>query len=57
LEIPSCRSSGTGQSKTTANIAALLAAFGERAGVIDADIPSPRIHARLGITRQTSGLA
>ena len=35
---------GTGKSNTTANIAAHLAAAGERVGVIDTDIQSPGIH-------------
>ena len=35
---------GTGKSNTTANISALLAAEGQRVGVIDTDIQSPGIH-------------
>ena len=35
---------GTGKSNTTANIAALLAAQGQRVGVVDTDIQSPGIH-------------
>jgi septum site-determining protein MinD len=35
---------GTGKSNTTANLAALLAAAGQRVGVIDTDIQSPGIH-------------
>jgi len=35
---------GTGKSNTTANLAALLAASGQRIGIVDADIQSPGIH-------------
>ena len=35
---------GTGKSNTTANISVLLAAEGQRVGVIDTDIQSPGIH-------------
>jgi septum site-determining protein MinD len=35
---------GTGKSNTTANLAAHLAAAGQRVGVIDTDIQSPGIH-------------
>lgn len=35
---------GTGKSNTTANLAALLAAEGNRVGVVDTDIQSPGIH-------------
>ncbi|MCB0084063.1 MAG: P-loop NTPase, partial [Caldilineaceae bacterium] len=35
---------GTGKSNTTANLATLLAAGGQRVGVIDTDIQSPGIH-------------
>ena len=35
---------GTGKSKTTANVAAILAQQGRRVGVIVADIPSQGIH-------------
>ena len=35
---------GTGKSNTTANISTLLAAAGQRVGVIDTDIQSPGIH-------------
>lgn len=35
---------GTGKSNTTANLAAQLAAMGNRVGVIDTDIQSPGIH-------------
>jgi MinD-like ATPase involved in chromosome partitioning or flagellar assembly len=40
---------GTGKSNTTANLAALLAADGQRVGVIDTDIQSPGIHVLFGL--------
>lgn len=40
---------GTGKSNTTANIAGLLAAEGQRVGVIDTDIQSPGIHVLFGL--------
>jgi MinD-like ATPase involved in chromosome partitioning or flagellar assembly len=40
---------GTGKSNTTANLATLLAAAGQRIGVIDADIQSPGIHILFGL--------
>ena len=40
---------GTGKSNTTANLAALLAADGQRVGVIDTDIQSPGIHVLFGV--------
>lgn len=40
---------GTGKSNTTANIAALLAAEGQRVGVVDTDIQSPGIHVLFGL--------
>jgi MinD-like ATPase involved in chromosome partitioning or flagellar assembly len=40
---------GTGKSNTTANVAALLAAEGQRVGVIDTDIQSPGIHVLFGL--------
>jgi MinD-like ATPase involved in chromosome partitioning or flagellar assembly len=40
---------GTGKSNTTANVAALLAAGGQRVGVIDTDIQSPGIHILFGL--------
>ncbi len=40
---------GTGKSNTTANLAALLAASGQRVGVIDTDIQSPGIHILFGL--------
>ena len=41
---------GTGKSNTTANLAALAAAAGQRVGVIDGDIQSPGIHVLFGFT-------
>jgi len=41
---------GTGKSNTTANIAALLAAEGQRVGVVDTDIQSPGIHILFGLS-------
>ncbi len=40
---------GTGKSNTTANLAAVLAAQGQRVGIIDADIQSPGIHILFGL--------
>lgn len=40
---------GTGKSNTTANLAALLAASGQRVGVVDTDILSPGIHVLFGL--------
>ena len=40
---------GTGKSNTTANLAAVLAADGQRVGVIDTDIQSPGIHVLFGL--------
>ena len=40
---------GTGKSNTTANVAAVLAAEGQRVGVIDTDIQSPGIHILFGL--------
>ncbi|MCB9147909.1 MAG: MinD/ParA family protein [Caldilineaceae bacterium] len=40
---------GTGKSNTTANLATLLAAGGQRVGVIDTDIQSPGIHVLFGL--------
>jgi septum site-determining protein MinD len=40
---------GTGKSNTTANLAALLAAGGQRVGVVDTDIQSPGIHVLFGL--------
>ncbi len=39
---------GNGKSSITANVAALLAAAGQRVGVIDADLQSPGVHLLLG---------
>ncbi len=41
---------GTGKSNTTANLAAVLAAEGQRVGVIDTDIQSPGIHIVFGLS-------
>lgn len=41
---------GTGKSNTTANVAAILAAQGQRVGVIDTDIQSPGIHVLFGFS-------
>jgi MinD-like ATPase involved in chromosome partitioning or flagellar assembly len=40
---------GTGKSNTTANLAALFAAEGQRVGVVDTDIQSPGIHVLFGL--------
>jgi len=40
---------GTGKSNTTANVSTLLAAEGQRVGVIDTDIQSPGIHVLFGL--------
>jgi MinD-like ATPase involved in chromosome partitioning or flagellar assembly len=40
---------GTGKSNTTANLAVLLAAGGQRVGVVDTDIMSPGIHVLFGL--------
>ncbi len=40
---------GTGKSNTIANVATLLAAEGQRVGVIDTDIQSPGIHVLFGM--------
>jgi MinD-like ATPase involved in chromosome partitioning or flagellar assembly len=40
---------GTGKSNTTANVTALLAAEGQRVGIIDTDIVSPGIHVLFGL--------
>src|SRR5215211_117758 len=44
---------GTGKSNTAANVATLLAAGGQRIGVVDTDIQSPGIHVLFGMTRET----
>lgn len=46
---------GTGKSNTTANLAALLAAAGQRVGVIDTDIQSPGIHVLFGLSGESIG--
>lgn len=44
---------GTGKSNMTANVATLLAARGQRIGVVDTDIQSPGIHVLFGISQAT----
>jgi septum site-determining protein MinD len=44
---------GTGKSNMTANVATLLAADGQRVGVIDSDIQSPGIHVLFGMNQET----
>ena len=41
---------GTGKSNTTANLAAILAAEGQKVGVIDTDIQSPGLHILFGLS-------
>ncbi len=48
---------GTGKSNTTANLAAVLAAHGQRVGVIDTDIQSPGIHILFGLSGDEISLA
>lgn len=43
---------GTGKSNTTANVATLLAAGGQKVGVVDTDIQSPGIHVLFGLTEE-----
>jgi septum site-determining protein MinD len=43
---------GTGKSNTAANVATLLAAAGQRVGVVDADIQSPGIHVLFGLNQE-----
>jgi len=43
---------GTGKSNTTANLAAIIAGNGLRAGVIDTDIQSPGIHVLFGLDEE-----
>jgi MinD-like ATPase involved in chromosome partitioning or flagellar assembly len=43
---------GTGKSNTVANVAALLAAEGQRVGVVDTDIQSPGIHMLFGLSQE-----
>jgi septum site-determining protein MinD len=44
---------GTGKSNMTANVATLLAAAGQRIGVVDTDIQSPGIHVLFGMSQET----
>ena len=44
---------GTGKSNMTANVATLLAAAGQRIGVVDTDIQSPGIHVLFGMNQET----
>ncbi len=44
---------GTGKSNMTANVATLLAAGGQRIGVVDTDIQSPGIHVIFGMSQET----
>jgi septum site-determining protein MinD len=43
---------GTGKSNMTANVATLLAAAGQRIGVVDTDIQSPGIHVLFGMNQE-----
>jgi septum site-determining protein MinD len=43
---------GTGKSNTAANVATLLAATGQRVGVVDTDIQSPGIHTLFGLNQE-----
>jgi septum site-determining protein MinD len=43
---------GTGKSNTAANVATLLAAAGQRVGVVDTDIQSPGIHMLFGLNQE-----
>jgi septum site-determining protein MinD len=43
---------GTGKSNTAANVAALLAAEGQRVGVVDTDVQSPGIHTLFGLHQE-----
>jgi septum site-determining protein MinD len=43
---------GTGKSNTAASVAALLAAEGQRVGVVDTDIQSPGIHTLFGLNQE-----
>jgi septum site-determining protein MinD len=44
---------GTGKSNMTANVATLLAADGQRIGVVDTDIQSPGIHVLFGMSQES----
>ncbi len=46
---------GTGKSNSTANISAILAAQGQRVGVVDTDIQSPGIHVLFGLDESMMG--
>jgi septum site-determining protein MinD len=46
---------GTGKSNMTANVATLLAAGGQRIGVVDTDIQSPGIHVLFGVNQERMG--
>jgi MinD-like ATPase involved in chromosome partitioning or flagellar assembly len=48
---------GTGKSNTTANLAALMAAQGQRVCVVDTDIQSPGIHVLFGIHGDAVGFS
>ncbi len=43
---------GTGKSNAAANVATLLAAEGQRVGVVDTDIQSPGIHTLFGLNQE-----
>jgi septum site-determining protein MinD len=43
---------GTGKSNTAANVATLLAAEGQRVGVVDTDLQSPGIHTLFGLDQE-----
>ena len=43
---------GTGKSNAAANVATLLAAGGQRVGVVDTDIQSPGIHTLFGLNQE-----
>jgi len=43
---------GTGKSNTTANLAAIVARYGYRVGMVDTDIQSPGIHVLFGFTEE-----
>ena len=46
---------GTGKSNTSANLAALFAARGQRVGIVDTDIMSPGIHILFGMGEEMAG--
>lgn len=43
---------GTGKSNSTANLAAIVARYGHRVGIVDTDIQSPGIHVLFGFDEQ-----